>query len=124
MEILDTWQLTVQRKQTSIFFHVLVYVVVILTLYVSIVKSKHGEKLRKSGSLSYTRLHECFKGKLEPLDFLAECLKVGGAVAAPNGGVPDRLFKKHGRWKSDSAKDGYVKDSLQARLAVSSNLGL
>lgn len=94
------------------------YVVVILTLYVSIVKSKHGKKLRKSGSLSSTRLHECFKGKLEPLHFLAECLKVGAAVAAAKGGIPDRLFKKHGRWKSDSAKDGYVKDSLQARLAV------
>ena len=45
-------------------------------------------------------------------------------MAAANGGVPDRLFKKHGRWKSDSTKDGYVKDSLHARLAVSSNLGL
>ncbi|KAL5506358.1 hypothetical protein EMCRGX_G007980 [Ephydatia muelleri] len=29
-------------------------------------------------------------------------------------GVEDRLFKQHGRWKSESAKDGYVKDSLSA----------
>ena len=39
-----------------------------------IVKSKHGEKLRESGSLSYTRLRECFKGKLESLGFPADCI--------------------------------------------------
>ena len=94
-----------------------------------VVKTKHGEKLRESGSLSYTRLRKCFKEKLESLGFLAESyglhsLMVGGATAAANGGVPDRLFKRHGRWKSDFAKDGYVKDSLHARLSVSSNLGL
>ena len=26
------------------------------------------------------------------------------------------LIKRHGRWKSESAKDGYVKDSVQRRL--------
>ena len=98
-------------------------------IFQPIVKLKHGEKLRESGSLSYTRLQECFKGKLESLGFPAECyglhsLRAGGATAAANGGVPDRLFKRHGRWKSDSAKDGYVEDSLHARLSVSSNLGL
>ena len=35
-----------------------------------------------------------------------------GASAAAAVGVPDRLFKKHGRWRSDTAKDGYVKESL------------
>ena len=94
-----------------------------------VVETKHGEKLRESGSLSYTRLQECFKGKLKSLGFLEESyrlhsLRVGGATAAANGGVPDRLFKRHGHWKSDSAKDGYVEDSLHARLSVSSNLGL
>ena len=94
-----------------------------------VVKTKHGEKLRESGSLSYTTLRECFKEKLESLGFPAESyglhsLRAGGATAATNGGVPDRLFKRHGRWKSDSAKDGYVEDSLHARLSVSSNLGL
>ncbi|KAL5497418.1 hypothetical protein EMCRGX_G013885 [Ephydatia muelleri] len=40
-------------------------------------------------------------------------LRAGGATAAANAGVPDRLFKRHGRWKSESAKDGYVKDSVR-----------
>ena len=33
--------------------------------------------------------------------------------------IPDRLFKRHDRWASESAKDGYVKDSLSSRLSVS-----
>ena len=51
-------------------------------------------------------------------------LRAGGASAAANAGVVDRLFKRHGRWKSENAKDGYVRDALQERLKVSRNLGL
>ena len=32
------------------------------------------------------------------------------ATAAENAGVPDKLFKWQGHWKSESAKDGYIKD--------------
>lgn len=46
-------------------------------------------------------------------------LRSGGATAAANAGVPDRLFKRHGRWASESAKDGYVQDSLSSRLSLS-----
>ena len=38
--------------------------------------------------------------------------------AAVNAEVPDRFFKWHGRWQSENAKDGYVKDSLDERLKV------
>ena len=51
-------------------------------------------------------------------------LSAGGATAAANNGVPDRLFKRHGRWKSDKAKDGYVEDSARHRLTVSQQIGL
>ena len=51
-------------------------------------------------------------------------LRAGGASAAANEGVPDRLFKRHGRWKSEKAKDGYVKDKLSELLSVSLSLGL
>eukprot|EP00731_Ephydatia_muelleri_P026444 Em0018g544a len=50
-------------------------------------------------------------------------LRAGGATAAANAGVPDRLFKRHGCWRSESAKDGYVKDSVERRLSVSKSLG-
>ena len=36
----------------------------------------------------------------------------------------DRMFKRHGRWLSESAKDGYIKDSVEERLKVSRSLGI
>ena len=36
----------------------------------------------------------------------------GGSTIVANKGVPDRLFKLHGRWVSDKAKDTYVKDNI------------
>ena len=91
-------------------------------------KSSNSYRLR-DGQLSYTRCLEIFKEALvtvgaNPKSFGLHSLRAGGATAAANYGVPDRLFKKHGRWRSETAKDGYVKDSMQSRLAVSLNLGL
>ena len=37
---------------------------------------------------------------------------------AANAGVPDRLFKQHGHWKSELAKDGYIKDSVKSVQAA------
>ena len=51
-------------------------------------------------------------------------LRSGGVTAAANAGVNDRCLKRHGRWKVDSSKDGYVADSLQKRLEVSKHLGI
>ena len=49
-------------------------------------------------------------------------LRSGGATAAANTGV--RLFKRHGRWASESAKDGYVQDCLSSRLSISKALSI
>ena len=61
---------------------------------------------------------------LDPKRFGLHSLRSGGASAAENAGVPDRMFKWHGRWRSENAKDGDVKDSLKDRLSVSQHLGL
>ena len=61
---------------------------------------------------------------LDSRKFGLHSLRSGGASAAANAGVPDRMFKRHGRWRSENAKDGYVKDSFQERLLVSQKLGL
>ena len=45
-------------------------------------------------------------------------------VGCPCGGISDEMFKRHGRLRSENAKDGYVKDLLESRLAVSMSLGL
>lgn len=98
-------------------------------LFRAIVKTKNGEKLRESGSLSYSRIREILMGKICSLGydssaFGTHSFRAGGATLAANEGVPDRLFKRHGRWKSETAKDGYIKDSLQVRLEVSKKLRL
>ena len=85
--------------------------------------------LRNSGKLSYTRVRELLLEKLRTLGvdsikFGIHSLRSGGATAAANSGVPDRLFKKHGRWRSENAKDGYVKESLNVALSVSLSLGI
>ena len=51
-------------------------------------------------------------------------LRSGRASAAYKCDVSDRLFKVHGRWKSENAKDGYVCEDLEKRLSVSKNLGI
>ena len=56
--------------------------------------------------------------------FSTHSLRAGGASVAANAGVSDRPFQRHGRWKSVSAKIGYVEDSLESRLLVSKNLGI
>ena len=80
-------------------------------------------------ALSYVRLRELFVEAFAPIvpdisKYGLHSLRSGGATAAANNGVPDRLFKRHGRWKSEKAQDGYVKDELNARLSVSKSLGL
>ena len=82
-----------------------------------------------SKGLSYSRLKELVLQAFKDIvpDFFAigtHSLRSGGATAAANAGVPDRLFKRHGRWASESAKDGYVQDSLSSRLSVSKALGI
>ena len=98
-------------------------------LFRPIQKTKKGESLRPSGQISYSCLRDLFSKKLDSLgfpssDFGLHSLRSGGASAAANAKVPDRLFKRHGRWKSENAKDGYVKDNMESRLAVSKSLGL
>ena len=51
-------------------------------------------------------------------------LRSGGASSAANNGINDRIFQRHGRWKSAEAKNIYVDDSIEQRLTVSKRLGL
>lgn len=79
--------------------------------------------------MSYTRVRELVLGMLSAIgldhrQFGLHSLRAGGASAAANAGVPDRLFKRHGRWRSENAKDGYVKDRMEERLEVSRRIGL
>lgn len=99
-------------------------------LFCNISCTKKGYKIRKcNNAMSYTNLREQFLEALRPhvgdvSKYCLHSLRSGGASAAANSGVKDRMFKRHGRWLSDKAKDGYVKDNLEERLSVSLSLGL
>ena len=51
-------------------------------------------------------------------------LRPDGTTEADNADVKERCWKRHGRWKSDSSKDGYVADSVANRIEVSKHPGL
>ena len=51
-------------------------------------------------------------------------LRSGGAIAAANSGVSDRLIAKQGRWSSNSSRDGYIKDNPAKRFKVSMSIGI
>ena len=91
---------------------------------------KHGHKVRTDRkAICYSTLRDSFIAAVKPhvtdvSKYGLHSLRLGGATRAANFGIPDRLFKRHGRWKSENAKDGYVKDSLENRIKVSASLGL
>lgn len=99
-------------------------------LFRSLSKVRGGYKLREANQpMSYTRVREIVLDAIRPLmedvsKYGVHSLRAGGATVAAQSGVPDRLFKRHGRWKCENAKDGYVKDSHRDLLSVTKSLGL
>ena len=93
-------------------------------------KCRAGHKLVSVNKpISYSSIRDYFKRSFKDIvldvsQFGTHSLRAGGASAAANAGVQDRLFKCHGRWKTVSAKNGYVADSLGSRLSVSRMLGI
>ena len=78
--------------------------------------------------VSYSRAREIVFEAFEKIGlpknkFGLHSLMSGEATTAANVGIPDRLFKKHGRWRYEKAKDGYVKHSIKSLLYVNSKLG-
>ena len=78
--------------------------------------------------ISYTRAREILLSSLDRVGLDKSRFglhrRSGGASSGANHGVSDRLLKMHGRWVTDSSKDGYIKDNLESQMAVSSNLGI
>ena len=100
-----------------------------LALFRGITRTRKGEHLRLSASLSYTHTWELFLAKWKKLEFDTthfglHSLQAGGASAAANAGVLDHLFKWHSHWKPESTKDEYIKNSQKACRSVSASLKL
>ena len=84
--------------------------------------------IRKNKQLSYTAARESLLKRIRiirhDVNIGLHSFRSGGATVAANADVSDRCLKKHGRWKSDSSKDGYIVDSTVNRLKISQSLGL
>ena len=93
-------------------------------------KTKRGHNVLGKHSISYSTARKTFLDHLNAIEakpktkFGLHSLRSGGASAAANSGVSDRLIGKHGRWSSNSSRDGYIKDSKLKRLSVTKSLGL
>ena len=92
--------------------------------------TKKGHNVHFQTGITYETIRKCFLAHLEQLypndvkRFGLHSLRSGGASAAANNDVPERLIDKHGRWKSSRSKDRYIKDSSEKRIKVSMNLGI
>ena len=51
-------------------------------------------------------------------------LRSGGATMSAYSGVSDRVFRRHGRWKSVRVTDIYVDGDMDRRLSVTKFFGL
>ncbi|XP_072175243.1 integrase/recombinase xerD homolog [Diadema setosum] len=85
--------------------------------------------VKMNKKLSYTRARETVVARLKEVsckpNLGLHSLRAGGASAAAKSALPDtRLWKRHGRWRSEKAKDGYVEESLEHLLSVSKALRL
>ena len=92
-------------------------------------KRKRQSLRPKNKPISYSTIRDEFKEVLKETQFdqtkfCLHSLRAGGASAAANLGVSDRLIKKHGRWKSENIKDRYISENINNLLTVSKNLGL
>ena len=95
-----------------------------------VVKTKAGHRFKNVNKpISYTTARDTVMDAIQSIGlnrklFGLHSFRRGGATESAKRGCPDRLFKKHGRWKSDNAKDGYVSEDVETRLSVSRNLGI
>ena len=93
------------------------------------VSKQKSSLIKKNKRLSYTRAKECIVKKLKmvapDLKLGTHSLRASGVTAAASSAaISERCLKRHGRWKTDVAKDSYIKDSLDTRLSVAKNLKL
>ena len=83
-------------------------------LFCKVMYTKNGFMLRDD-PVTYSRANQLFK--TEKLYGL-HSLRFGGASAAAALGVPDRLFQRHGGWRSEKARNNYLKETLDSLLLV------
>ena len=94
-------------------------------------KTKSGHNAHGKHPITYPTARKTFLEHVNEIfkpqsnQYGLHSLRSGGATAASENGVCDRLIGKRGRWSANSSvKDIYIKDSKKKRLSVSQKLGL
>ncbi|XP_052080798.1 uncharacterized protein LOC127718788 [Mytilus californianus] len=84
--------------------------------------------IHKNKKMSYTSAKENIVKRIKivapNLNLGLHSLRAGGATTAAQSDVNERCIKRHGRWKSDTSKDGYIDDTFEKRMSVSQIFGL
>ena len=96
-------------------------------IFRAISKGKKSWLRRKNKPISYTTNRQNLLKVIKAVgliwkDYGLHSVRAGEASLAANKGIQERLFKRHGRWKSDRTKDGHVEDDLKMLLPVLKNL--
>ena len=80
----------------------------------------------KNKPISYTTAKENIVNRLKSvapsLNLGLHSLRSGGATAAAKSDVNERCITRHGRWKTDFVKDGYIEDTLDRECQSHRNL--
>ena len=99
-------------------------------LFRGTVKKNSGFRLRRINKpITYTSVREDVLSVLQKLglsseDYSLHSIRAVGYTMATLLDVKERFIKKHGRWKSDRVKDGYIHPTLIDLFLVSQNLRL
>ena len=80
-----------------------------------------------SGKMSYTRARELIREGLQragihPDGLGTHSLRSGGATAAANAGVADRLIQRHGGWRCATSQHCYIEENLSDLMSVSQHI--
>ncbi|XP_072042790.1 uncharacterized protein [Amphiura filiformis] len=99
-----------------------------LPLIRRLTNSKRG-LIPTSLPLSYTRTRETVLDFIKPFvpditSYGLHSLRSGGASAACNAHVPPLLISRHGRWRSEKARNVYLQPDSSSKLLPSMSLGI
>ena len=95
-------------------------------LFGKVTKAKSGQKYLR-GEMTYTRAREVVKEALarageDQEKYGLHSLRSGGVSDAAAAGVPDRLIRRHGGWRSETAALAYFKETLPNLMVVTKAL--
>ena len=94
-----------------------------------VVSGQGAQQQMSSKALSYSQARQQLQTVfslvgLDPSSYCLHSLRAGGATHSSFQGISDRLIFAHGGWRSERARNSYIRDNKSALLSVSKSLGI